>query len=55
MPGSVEIAPEMRSRRFDEDVASFKPKYVSILLGMNDGEYKDFSAETFKTYTKGMS
>src|SRR5688572_18385548 len=22
--------------RFDEDVASFKPKYVTILLGMND-------------------
>jgi lysophospholipase L1-like esterase len=23
--------------RFDEDVAAYKPKYVTILLGMNDG------------------
>ena len=23
--------------RFDDDVAAFKPKYVTILLGMNDG------------------
>ena len=40
--------------RFDEDVAKFKPKYVSILLGMNDGQYEDFSDQTFQTYATGM-
>lgn len=37
-------------RRFDEDVAAFKPKYVTILLGMNDGTYRDFDKATFDTY-----
>lgn len=40
--------------RFDEDVAPFKPKYVSVLLGMNDGEYEDFSEEIFGVYKKDM-
>ena len=40
--------------RFDADVAAFKPKFVTILLGMNDGRYEDFSAETFATYQSGM-
>lgn len=40
--------------RFDEDTAKFKAKYVSILLGMNDGHYEDFSTETFAAYTAGM-
>lgn len=40
--------------RFEDDVAFFKPKYVSVLLGMNDGQYEDFNAETFATYQKGM-
>jgi lysophospholipase L1-like esterase len=42
-------------RRFDEDVASFKPKYVTILLGMNDGTYRDFDKAVFDTYQKDMS
>jgi lysophospholipase L1-like esterase len=42
-------------RRFDEDVAGFKPKYVTILLGMNDGSYRDFDKATFDTYQKGMA
>ncbi|HZJ15094.1 MAG TPA: GDSL-type esterase/lipase family protein [Chthoniobacteraceae bacterium] len=41
--------------RFDEDVAAFKPKYVTILLGMNDGAYRDFDAATFNTYQADMS
>jgi lysophospholipase L1-like esterase len=41
--------------RFDEDVASYKPKYVTILLGMNDGSYRDFDKEIFDTYRQGMS
>jgi lysophospholipase L1-like esterase len=36
--------------RFDDDVAAFKPKYVTVLLGMNDGQYEDFRAEVFATY-----
>jgi lysophospholipase L1-like esterase len=41
-------------RRFDEDVAAFKPKYVTILLGMNDGTYRDFDKATFDTYEADM-
>lgn len=41
--------------RFDEDVAAFKPKYVTILLGMNDGTYRDFDKATFDTYQEGMN
>jgi lysophospholipase L1-like esterase len=41
--------------RFDEDVAAYKPKYVTILLGMNDGSYKDFDKAIFDTYQQDMS
>ena len=41
--------------RFDEDVASYKPDYVTVLLGMNDGKYEDYNAETFSEYESGMS
>jgi lysophospholipase L1-like esterase len=41
--------------RFDEDVAGFKPKYVTILLGMNDGAYTSFQQPIFDTYQKDMS
>jgi len=41
--------------RFDDDVASYKPKYVTILLGMNDGSYRDFDREIFDTYQAGMT
>ncbi len=34
--------------RFDRDVAAYKPKYVTILLGMNDGHYKSFDAESVR-------
>lgn len=41
--------------RFDEDVAAYKPKYVTILLGMNDGAYTDFQKPVFDTYQKDMN
>ncbi|MEI9892587.1 MAG: GDSL-type esterase/lipase family protein [Chthoniobacter sp.] len=41
--------------RFDEDVAAYKPKYVTILLGMNDGGYRDFDKPTFDTYQQDMT
>ncbi|REJ89276.1 MAG: hypothetical protein DWQ34_15305 [Planctomycetota bacterium] len=41
--------------RFDDDVASYEPKYVTILLGMNDGAYRPFDQETFDTYRQDMT
>ncbi len=41
--------------RFDGDVAQYKPKYVTILLGMNDGSYKQWDASIFAAYEKGMT
>ena len=41
--------------RFDKDVAEYKPKYVTILLGMNDGTYRPFDQPTFDTYKKDMT
>lgn len=40
--------------RWDEDIAEFKPTVATILLGMNDGSYRDFDVPTFQTYAKGM-
>ena len=41
--------------RFEDDVAAFKPKYVTMLLGMNDGGYKGFDQPTFDTYQADMT
>ncbi len=41
--------------RFDEDVAAYEPKYVTILLGMNDGSYEPFNQEIFNTYRQDMT
>jgi lysophospholipase L1-like esterase len=41
--------------RFDEDVVPYKPKYVTILLGMNDGSYKGFDQAVFDTYRADMT
>lgn len=41
--------------RFDEDVANYKPNYVTILLGMNDGSYRDFDKAVFDTYQADMT
>jgi lysophospholipase L1-like esterase len=42
-------------QRFDKDVAAYKPKYVTVLLGMNDGTYRAYDDATFKTYQKDMT
>jgi len=41
--------------RFDEDIAKFKPKYATILIGMNDGEYTAFEDRIFNTYKRDMT
>lgn len=41
--------------RFDQDVAPFKAKYVTILLGMNDGRYTDFKQDIFDRYQTDMN
>ncbi len=41
-------------QRFDRDVADYKPKYVTVLLGMNDGRYQPFKQEIFDTYQNDM-
>lgn len=41
-------------QRFERDVAAYKPKYVTVLLGMNDGTYQPFNQEIFDTYTSDM-
>lgn len=41
--------------RFDDDIASFKPTVATVLLGMNDGAYTDFTPEIFKTYAADMT
>ncbi len=40
--------------RFDDDIASFKPTVATVLLGMNDGAYQDFSPELFQAYSRDM-
>ena len=41
--------------RFDDDVGAFRPRYVTVLLGMNDGAYRDFDRPTFDTYQRNMT
>lgn len=41
--------------RFDRDVAHYKPKYVTVLLGMNDGSYRPYDEDTFRTYHSDMT
>jgi lysophospholipase L1-like esterase len=36
--------------RFDDDIATHRPRYVTVLLGMNDGQYEDFKPEIFAQY-----
>lgn len=40
--------------RFDDDIAAFKPTIATVLLGMNDGSYKDFDLPTFQAYERDM-
>jgi lysophospholipase L1-like esterase len=39
--------------RLERDVFPFKPNVVTIMLGMNDGEYRAFNQQIFATYTNG--
>lgn len=41
--------------RFDQDIASYKPKYVTVLLGMNDGRYAEYFDDVFADYSKNMT
>ena len=42
-------------RRFDRDVAALEPKYVTVLLGMNDGSYRRFEQDVFDAYERDMT
>jgi lysophospholipase L1-like esterase len=42
-------------QRFDRDIAAYRPKYVTILLGMNDGSYLDFDRAIFDKYEADMT
>jgi lysophospholipase L1-like esterase len=41
--------------RFDGDVATYNPKYVTVLLGMNDGNHEPFNQAIFDTYRTDMT
>ena len=40
--------------RVKRDVVPYKPTVVTIMLGMNDGRYRAFDEEIFKTYSSGF-
>ncbi len=42
-------------QRMRKDVTDLKPRYVSILLGMNDGRYQPFNREIFDRYQRDMT
>ncbi|MCA8995714.1 MAG: SGNH/GDSL hydrolase family protein [Planctomycetaceae bacterium] len=42
-------------QRFDKDVAAYQPKYVTVLLGMNDGSYRPYDEQVFQTYRQDMT
>ncbi len=41
--------------RFEDDVAALEPDFVTLLFGMNDGQYEAFNEETFAIYRSGMT
>ncbi len=41
--------------RFEADVAAFKPQYVSVLFGMNDGHFTDLQQPAFEAFQKDMN
>lgn len=40
--------------RFERDVAAYHPKYVTVLLGMNDGRYAEYFDDVFNSYHEEM-
>jgi lysophospholipase L1-like esterase len=41
--------------RLEDDVLAHKPKYATILIGMNDGEYVKWNDKTFGKYKSDMT
>ena len=41
--------------RLHRDVIAYKPTVMTIMLGMNDGSYRAFDPDIFKTYTNGYA
>ena len=41
--------------RFDADVAVFKPQFVSVLFGMNDGNFTELQPPVFEVFQKDMT
>ncbi|MCA9036048.1 MAG: SGNH/GDSL hydrolase family protein, partial [Planctomycetaceae bacterium] len=41
-------------QRVSRDVLDYKPRYVTVLLGMNDGSYQPFNTDIFNTYQSDM-
>lgn len=39
--------------RLTRDVLAYKPTMVTIMLGMNDGNYSPFNQKTYDTFTRG--
>src|SRR5437764_10087991 len=39
--------------RLERDVEAYKPTVVTMMLGMNDGSYREFRDPIFKTYADG--
>ncbi len=45
--GSIDV-------RLDRDVIAYKPTVVTVMLGMNDGNYKAFDQPNYDAYTQGL-
>ncbi len=41
--------------RLDDDILIHQPKYATILIGMNDGEYRKFDHEVLENYKRDMT
>lgn len=41
--------------RIQQDVIDYQPTVVTLLFGMNDGEYKNFDPPTLKVYEDGLT
>ncbi|MEW6492327.1 MAG: SGNH/GDSL hydrolase family protein [Cyanobacteriota bacterium] len=41
--------------RVEQDVIDYQPTVVTLLFGMNDGQYKNFDPATLKVYEDGLS
>jgi lysophospholipase L1-like esterase len=40
--------------RVKRDILAYKPTMVTVMLGMNDGEYRAFDQKVFDTYANGL-